>query len=182
MGASPPADKFAEIADRLVTQTEEQVIRLGRRSDHWTEADVDWVVAGSTGPRPDEAPTEATADVPGPQPESPASAGDHQAAGDVGGPAPTGAHDGPQRDPHWIKDHFDLDETTVDDGPAEQLEVVHPSPAPEAPQHPVAAASVDDRDLLARGLAHPDPKVRAAAERAAIAVDQLITALTRRPS
>jgi len=119
---------YTEIADRLAYQTEEQVIRLGRRSGQWTEEQVDWVLAGNQGPMPSTTTSTPNADRAKPIPPS--------------------------------TDDDQVDQPTNDD------QVDQPT----------------DDDLLARGLAHPDPKVRAIATRAAAAVDQLVTALARRAS
>lgn len=50
---SAPADIYADITERLRRgQTAEQLYKVGQRTAWWTEADVDWVLAGHDGPRP----------------------------------------------------------------------------------------------------------------------------------
>lgn len=65
MSAAPtPTDVYADLADRLRRgQTVDQLVKVGQRTGWWTDADVDWVYDGHTGPRPAD-PDEPTAAPP----------------------------------------------------------------------------------------------------------------------
>jgi len=194
MSTSRPTDVPGEIAKGLGRgQTPEQLIAVGERTGWWTAADVDQVVTPSADGN-DELPTHAeheadrlselTAELtaagvvdvdPGPVDPSELSAADFvvlvagdlvselgQMSADRQPQASAAEADSPECSSPASTGAGDQVADVVDDDP-----VVVPAPRPPA-------------DLLARGLTHADPKVRAKAERARAAIDALCTALMRR--